>query len=156
MIWMVVLSLAVFASYVIAMAMRYGAKEVVSEYAYEGGMTLFTACIGASAALLMPAMIEAAPDNWKFLGFLAAAALIFVAVAPHYKGDEAKLHKTAAKIAGVCAVAWAMATCWEVVALSLVAYVAVMQIAESRWAWIAAELTGMAMVYAVCFYKLMV
>lgn len=156
MIWMVVLSLAVFASYVIAMAMKYGAKEVVSEYAYEGGMTLFTACIGTSAALLVPAMIEAAPDNWKFLGFLASAALIFVAVAPHYKGDEMKLHKTAVKIAGVCAVAWAMATCWEVVALSLVAYVAVMQIAESRWAWLAAELTGMAMVYAVCLCKLLV
>lgn len=156
MIWMVVLSLAVFASYVIAMAMRYGAKEVVSEYAYEGGMTLFTACIGTSAALLMPAMIEAAPDNWKFLGFMAAASLVFVAVAPHYKGDEAKLHKTAAKIAGVCAVAWAMATCWEVVALSLVAYIAMMQVTKSRWAWLAAELTGMAMVYAVCFYKLMV
>lgn len=150
MIWMVVLSLAVFASYVAVMAMKYGAKEVVSEYAYEGGMTLFTACIGTSAALLMPAMIEAAPDNWKVLGFMAAASLVFVAVAPHYKGDEAKLHKTAAKIAGVCAVAWAMATCWEVVALSLVAYVVVMQITESRWAWFAAELTGMAMVYAVC------
>lgn len=156
MIWMVVLSLAVFASYVIAMAMRYGAKEVVSEYAYEGGMTFFTACIGTSAALLVPAMIEAAPENWKFLGFLAATSLIFVAVAPHYKGDEAKLHKTAAKVAGVCAVAWGMATCWEIVALSLVAYVAVMQIVESRWAWIAAELTGMMMVYAVCLYKLLI
>lgn len=156
MIWMVVLSLAVFASYVAVMAMKYGAKEVVSEYAYEGGMTLFTACIGASAALLMPVMIAVAPENWKFLGFMAAASLVFVAVAPHYKGDEAKLHKTAAKIAGVCAVAWAMATCWEVVALSLVAYVAVMQIVESRWAWLAAELTGMTMVYAVCLCKLLI
>lgn len=156
MIWMVVLSLAVFASYVIAMAMRYGAKEVVSEYAYEGGMTLFTACIGASAALLMPVMVAVAPENWKFLGFMAAASLVFVAVAPHYKGDEAKMHKTAAKVAGACAVAWAMATCWEVVALSLVAYIAMMQVTKSRCAWIAAELTGMTMVYAVCFYKLMV
>lgn len=34
--------------------------------------------------------------------------------------------------------------------------IAVMQVAKSRWAWLAAELTGMAMVYAVCFYKLMV
>ena len=40
--------------------------------------------------------------------------------------------------------------------LSLVAYVVVMQVTKSRWAWIAAELTGMAMVYAVCVYKLMV
>ena len=153
---MVILSCVIFTAYVSAMAMRYGAKEVVSEYAYEGGMTLFTACIGTSAALLMPVMITVAPESWKFLGFMAAASLVFVAVAPHYKGDEAKLHKTAAKIAGVCAVAWAMATCWEVVALSLVAYVAVMQIVESRWAWLAAELTGMAMVYAVCFYKVLI
>lgn len=156
MIWMVVLSLAVFASYVAVMAMKYGAKEVVSEYAYEGGMTLFTACIGTSAALLMPVMITVAPDNWKVLGFLAAAALIFVAVAPHYKGDEAKLHKIAAKVAGVCAVAWGMATCWEIVALSLVAYVGILKITDSKLAWFAAELTGMAMVYGACFYKLLI
>ena len=153
MAWMVILSLAVFASYVIAMAMRYGAKEVVSEYAYEGGMTLFTACIGASAALLMPVMITVAPDNWKFLGFMAAASLVFVAVPPHYKGDEAKLHKTAAKVAGVCAVAWGMATCWEIVALSLVAYIGILKITDSKWAWFAAELTGMAMVYAILFTR---
>ena len=153
MMWMVILSFCIFASYVAVMAVKYGAKEVVSEYAYEGGMTLFTACIGASAALLMPAMIEAAPDNWKVLGFLAAAALIFVAVAPHYKGDEAKLHKTAAKVAGVCAVAWGMATCWEIVALSLVAYIGVLKITDSKWAWFAAELTGMAMVYAILFTR---
>lgn len=136
------------------MAMKYGAKEVVSEYAYEGGMTLFTACIGASAALLMPVMAAVAPENWKFLGFLAAAALIFVAVAPHYKGDEAKLHKTAAKVSGLCAVAWAMATCWEIVALSLVAYVSILKITDSKLAWFAAELTGMGMVYAILFTRL--
>lgn len=153
MTWMVILSLAIFAFYVTVMAMKYGAKEVVSEYAYEGGMTLFTACIGTSAALLMPAMIEAAPENWKVLGFLAAAALIFVAVAPHYKGDEAKLHKIAAKVAGVCAVAWGMATCWEIVALSLVAYVGILKITDSKLAWFAAELTGMAMVYAILFTR---
>lgn len=156
MMWMVILSFCIFASYVAVMAVKYGAKEVVSEYAYEGGMTLFTACIGSSAALLMPVMVAVAPEGWKFLGFLAAAALIFVAVAPHYKGDEAKLHKTAAKVAGACAVAWAMATCWEVVALSLVAYIAVMQVTKSRWAWLAAELTGMGMVYAVCVYKILI
>lgn len=156
MMWMVILSCVIFTAYVIAMAVRYGAKEVVSEYAYEGGMTLFTACIGSSAALLMPVMVAVAPEDWKFLGFLAAASLVFVAVAPHYKGDEAKLHKTAAKVAGVCAVAWAMATCWEVVALSLVAYVGILKITDSKLAWFAAELTGMAMVYAVCVYKLVV
>ena len=150
---MVILSCVIFTAYISAMAMKYGAKEVVSEYAYEGGMTLFTACIGTSAALLVPAMIEAAPENWKFLGFLAAAALIFVAVAPHYKGDEAKLHKTAAKVAGVCAVAWGMATCWEIVALSLVAYIGILKITDSKWAWFAAELIGMAMVYAILFTR---
>ena len=153
MMWMVILSCVIFTAYVIAMAVKYGAKEVVSEYAYEGGMTLFTACIGTSAALLMPVMIAVAPDNWKFLGFMAAASLVFVAVAPHYKGDEAKIHKTAAKIAGVCAVAWAMATCWEIVALSLVTYIGVLKITDSKWAWFTAELTGMGMVYAILFTR---
>lgn len=40
--------------------------------------------------------------------------------------------------------------------LCLAAYIAVMQVTKSRWAWLAAELTGMGMVYAVCVYKLMV
>lgn len=70
------------------------------------------------------------------------------------QGDE-NLRKTAEENRA-SAVAWAMATCWEVVALSLVAYVAVMQIAKSRWAWLAAELTGMTMVYAVCLCKLLI
>lgn len=153
MMWMVILSCVIFTAYVSTMAVKYGAKEVVSEYAYEGGMTLFTACIGASAALLMPVMITVAPESWKFLGFMAAASLVFVAVAPHYKGDEAKIHKTAAKIAGVCAVAWAMATCWEIVALSLVTYIGVLKITDSKWAWFTAELTGMGMVYAILFTR---
>lgn len=156
MMWMVILSCVIFTAYVSAMAVKYGAKEVVSEYAYEGGMMLFTACIGASAALLMPVMVAVAPEDRKFLGFLAAAALVFVAVAPHYKGNEAKLHKTAAKVAGACAVAWAMATCFEIVALSLVAYVGILKITDSKLAWFAAELTGMGMVYSVCFYKILI
>ena len=94
--------------------------------------------------------------DWMGMVVYFLISLIFVAVASHYKSDEAKLHKTAAKVAGACAVAWGMATCWEIVALSLVAYVAVMQVTKSRWAWIAAELTGMGMVYAVCVYKLVV
>ena len=37
MMWMVILSCVIFTAYVCVMAVRYGAKEVVSEYAYEGG-----------------------------------------------------------------------------------------------------------------------
>ena len=37
-----------------------------------------------------------------------------------------------------------------------VAYIAVMQATKSRLAWIAAELTGMWMVYVVCFYKILI
>ena len=154
MIWMVILSLCIFATYVVVMMTRYGMREVVSEYAYEGGMYLFSLCIGTSAALLLPVMVAVAPEGCKFLGFLASASLMFVAAAPHYKGDEACLHKTAAKIAGVCAVVWALSVCWEAVAVALIAYVAVMQVVKSRWGWITAEIVGMGMVYGVCFYKL--
>lgn len=156
MIWLVTLSLCIFAAYMTVMITRYGIRELVSEYAYAGGMGLFSLCIGVSAALLLPVMVAVAPEGCKFLGFLAAASLLFVAAAPHYKGDEARLHKTAAKVAGVCAVAWALAVCWEMVALSLIAYVAVMQVTESRYGWIAAEIVGMGMVYATCVYRLLI
>lgn len=57
-------------------------------------------------------------------------------------------------VSGLCAVAWAMATCWEIVALSLVAYVSILKITDSKLAWFAAELTGMGMVYAILFTRL--
>lgn len=40
--------------------------------------------------------------------------------------------------------------------LCLAAYIAVMQVTKSRCAWIAAELTGMGMVYGVCVYKILI
>ena len=65
------------------------------------GAWLWTLIIGAVSGMTMPVILETAPDNWKFLGFLSIVGLIFVALCPLVpnKGDMTyKLHCTGALI----------------------------------------------------------
>ena len=59
------------------------------------GAWLWTLIIGAVSAMTMPVILDTAPDNYKFLGFLAIVGLAFVALCPLVpnKGDMTyKLH----------------------------------------------------------------
>ena len=46
------------------------------------GQTLWTVCMAATAFLLMPAIIDRTPDEWRFLAFLTCAGVIVLAVCP--------------------------------------------------------------------------
>ena len=59
------------------------------------GAWLWTLIIGAVSVMTMPVILEKAPDNFKFLGFLSIIGLLFVALCPLVpnKGDMTyKLH----------------------------------------------------------------
>lgn len=145
MIALKILSAVVLWGYVVAMALRHGAEDVLSAYAYRGRMWLFTACLGTAAVLLMPVLVEEAPDGWQWSGFGAAAALCFVAAAPHYREEESKVHNTAAAVAAGMAVVWALATePWAIAAA--VAEMLVVGVWTRKW-WLAAETGALAMVY---------
>lgn len=47
-------------------------------------------------------------------------------------------------------------SCIALLLLCLVAYVGILKITDSKLAWLAAELTGMGMVYGVCVYKILI
>lgn len=149
----IALSVAVFVAYVSMMAYRYGIADVVSEYAYRGGKLPFTLAMGASAMLMAPVMIDVAPEDCKFLGFLAAASLLIVAVAPMYKDDERQVHNTAAGAAGVCAVIWGLSVDWIGVTLWVIAYGLYWLFIRQK-PWLIAEMCGMAMVYSVSLEKI--
>lgn len=135
--------------YILTMTLRYGVASVVSEYAYRGSMWLFTLCIGIGAVLLMPVLVEEAPEGGKMLGFMAAAALGFVAAAPHYKEEESGIHNAAAAAAGAMAVLWtASVNVWWL--LAAVAAWVIAGLLTRKW-WLMAEVCGLGMVYAAAW-----
>lgn len=145
---MTLASLCIMVGYLLAMAKKYGRQEVISEYAYKGGAWLFSLSVGLSAALLMPPMIERVPEDFQFLGFLAPAALLFVAAAPHYKGEDSKVHKWAAGLAAVFCVLWGLVTMPGVPMMLVLIYALVYPI-DDKGRWIDAEVFGLAIPYII-------
>ena len=145
---MALASLCIMVGYLLAMTKKYGRQEVISEYAYKGGAWLFSLSVGLSAALLMPPMIERTPENFQFLGFLAPAALLFVAAAPHYKDEDSKVHKWAAMLAAVFCVLWGLVTMPGVPVMLALIYALVYPI-DNKGRWIDAEVFGLAIPYII-------
>lgn len=145
-------SAALMWGYIGLMIVRHGMASVVSEYAYRGRMWAFSLCLGGAAALLMPVLVELAPEWGKMLGFGAAAALGFVAAAPHYKEEESRVHNVAAAVAGALGVAWTL--CVEPLAvlrgLSVWLWLGMV---TRRW-WLMAEIGGLFMVYAAAMARI--
>lgn len=148
MTWMTVGSLVTLAAYIGVMVWRYGRQEVISEYAYKGGAWAFSTCIGLAAALLMPPMIERAPEDFQFLGFLAPTALMFVAAAPHYKGEDSKVHRWAAILAAAFAVLWGLAV-KPYVPIVLALTSGLLYLTDKKGRWFDAEVLGLAVPYTI-------
>lgn len=148
MVWMTIISLCILGAYICAMMYKYGRQEVISGYAYKGGAWLFSICIGLSAALLMPPMIERAPEDFQFLGFLAPAALLFVSAAPHYKDEDSKVHKCAAALAAVFCVLWGLAVKPGIPVMLALLYALIYPLDE-KGRWSNAEIFGLAIPYII-------
>ena len=145
-------SAALMWGYIGLMIVRHGMASVVSEYAYRGRMWAFSLCLGGAAVLLMPVLVELAPEWGKMLGFGAAAALCFVAAAPHYKEEESRVHNVAAAVAGALGVAWTLGVEPMAVAGALLFWL-VMGTATRKW-WLMAEIGGLLMVYAAAMARI--
>jgi hypothetical protein len=102
---MTLISVLIFVAYIGAILAVYGVPASVSETFYllpKGWRWLFTAfCLGVS--IIVAPWLDATPDAWQFLAFLAVGGLCFVGVAAEFKEDFVKrVHYWGA---GVCAVA---------------------------------------------------
>lgn len=123
-----------------------GLPDCLSDIYYSVGL-FFTAMMLFVAFFLLPSMIDATPENYQCLAFLANAGIVFVGAAPNYKeGMERNVHRTAAMISGGCSVVWtAIVSPWHCMYL-LIALVGIVD--RRRWLlWF--ELPCFAMIYAV-------
>lgn len=86
---------------------------------------LFQLAMILTGGLLLPAWLEASPENLQFLAFLACGALIFVGAAPSFKvGHERVIHISATVVSGLSTLAWEVASgYWIVPAIMLAAAV---------------------------------
>lgn len=68
---------------------------------------MFQLTMASTAFALLPSWLEATPDTWQHLPFLACAGLLFVAAAPAFRLRlDGIVHYSSAVLCGVCAVLW--------------------------------------------------
>ena len=158
------LSLAVLAGYAAYAVWRCGVPASLSETYYllknlKRPYWLFPVCLALAAFMLVPAWVEASPENVRFLAFLSCAGLLFVAFAPAF-GETltGNVHKGATVVAALSGVAWcciAFPLSW-IVPLSCVAAV-VYPVVKSRKKWLFwAEMAAFASVYVSLLIKMII
>lgn len=165
---LIFLSLAIITSYVGVMIFRNGIPYSISDTFYSlDHKVWFGFSMISSALLLMPAILERAPESYQFLAFLMCAGLCFVGVAPNFKaGMDRPVHIVATTIAALCSQAWVALTLpWVLfVWIAWLAYVGIRlrQVWDGNW-WYSfvkckplfwAEVIAFGMVYTVLLTNL--
>lgn len=112
---------------------------------------LFQLAMILTGGLLLPAWLEASPENLQFLAFLACSALIFVGAAPSFKvGHERVIHIAATVVSGLSTLAWEVASGYWIVPAIMLA-VAVPYGVYKRRVLFFVELAAFASAY-ICVY----
>lgn len=149
---LVLFSLVVFAAYLIIMARNYGVQPSISDNFYVSKQPwVFTAVFWIVAFCMAPAMIDAAPEDWQFTGFLAGTGIAFVGAAAAYKQSLTNtVHIAGAATAGIMAIVWAYTVCppLPTIAIITAAYLLVARPRHKVY-WI--ELTAFIMTYITYF-----
>ncbi len=83
---------------------------------------IFQIALFTTSALLLPAWLEASPEEYQFLVFLSCTGLIFVSAAPLFKLKlEGRVHNAAALICGASSIAWQILSGYWVVTIICIA-----------------------------------
>ncbi len=75
------------------------------------GQWTWTIWMWAIAGTLTPPMIEAAPENFKFIAFITCALLLFTGTMPLIRGEKNTMHYIVAALAGVFSQIFVATTC---------------------------------------------
>lgn len=73
---------------------------------------VWTLWLFAVALTLAPPLLDAMPDEWRFVGFLTVGSLLFVAAMPLVRHDENRAHYVLAVAAGVLSQLCVLVLCW--------------------------------------------
>lgn len=105
---LILLSLAIFLTYVGVMIKRNGIPYSISDtyYSLEHKMWFGFSMI-ATAVIVMPEILDRTPEEYQFVAFLMCAGLCFVGTAPNFKVSiDRPIHITATTIAGLSSQIW--------------------------------------------------
>lgn len=129
----------------------------------KAGAWLWTAVIGLVAAAAMPTLIEKAPEDYEFLGFLSSAGLAFVAICPLLHKEDGngvdtsdftyKLHTGGAILCAVCSQILIACCHWQILLIWAAYIVAfVLMTRGRRWpqATFWAEMTCFTTTFIYC------
>lgn len=168
------ISLIVFAVYLFFMIKRYSIPKSLSDTYYLLGKTddpkvfnrlrasIFTAMMWIISFTLLPVILEATPDNWKFLAYLALAGICFVGAAPEFKDPlEGKVHTTSAYVAAIFGILWSVIAVGAAgrIALGVSAFIVLAaalmtdSLKSSRTFWL--EMIAFGTVYISCLFELL-
>lgn len=97
MVTLTLVSLAIIVIYIAVMVCKRGIPASISEtyYSLDHPKT-FTACMVATALLLLPPALEACGENSQFLIFLGVIGMCITGLFPHFASEEKTLHYTGA------------------------------------------------------------
>ena len=154
---LVLFSLAVFATYLIIMAMNYGIQPSISDNYYVSKQPwVFTLVFWLVAVTMAPAMIDTAPVEWQFTGFLAGTGIAFVGAAAAYKQSMTNtVHIAGAITSALFAIVWAYTICPPIptIAILTAAYILLaVRVHKVYWA----EITAFTMTYLTYFVSLII
>lgn len=132
---LVSISMAVIASYVVAACIRKGGipASISSTFYVIKIPWWFTLCMYATALPLLPVLLGASDDVVQPMAFLAAAGMLLIGAAPHFREDfEHKIHTAGAATCLAFSQLWVMfMSPWFLLAWALwIAYTAISMV---RW-----------------------
>ena len=133
MITNIIALLLALAVVVYASARSRALPESISDIAYIIPHWAFSVWIVAVGFALLPAMLDALPDEWRWVGFLSVAGLFCVASSAYYKTEAAALHYTGGCLCALCATAVVAMLCPKLLLLWAVYVAAMTFLRFDRW-----------------------
>jgi hypothetical protein len=122
MVTLFFISLTLFVAYIATIMIVYKIPTSVSESFYHPKIAhLFSLWCHAISVAVMVTMCELSTGQWfQFLSLFAAAGLLFVGTAPHFKTHERLIHYCAAGTSAVSAGIWMCAAGYWYIPIPLV------------------------------------
>lgn len=153
---LVLFSLAVFATYLIIMAMNYGIQPSISDNYYVSKHPwTFTLAMWLVAFTMLPPMLSATTETFQFAAFLSCAGIAFVGAAAAYRQSMTNtVHIAGAVTASLFAIVWAYTICPPLPTIAILTAVYIL-LAVRRHKIYWAEITAFTMTYLTYFISLL-
>lgn len=157
MVTLAIISLVVFALYLIVMARLHGIQPSISDNYYVSKHPwTFTLAMWTVAFTMLPPMLSATTEAFQFTAFFSCAGIAFVGAAAAYKRTLTNtVHIAGAITSALFAIVWAYTICppLPTIAILTAAYI-LLAVRRHKIYW--AEVTAFAMTYLTYFVSLLI